>query len=166
MNKPEAIVLHHEGNSNGLNAVNNWHKQRGFPQSSLGWYVGYGYYIDLLGNITQTRADTEEQMHTRGGWNQKSIGICLQGNMDISTSSEAQQNALSGLVNKKMVEFGIPLNRVYGHWELWPTACPGQNLKRWVRDFRQSDLSSLQTQINRIRAMLAEMQKSLAKLIK
>ena len=70
------IIVHHAGgtDSNPLQdssnytvaMCNNDHKARFNMLSSLGSYVGYHYFIDKAGVVTQTRADTEEGAHCVG----------------------------------------------------------------------------------------------------
>ena len=140
MIKPIAVVIHHEAGYTGLQAVNELHRQRFDFKSSLGFYVGYQYYCDTKGVMTQTRSETEEGAHTLGGWNQKSIGICLMGNFETGTPTKPQLDALSELLGEIRLRHGTSLDKIYYHGELWQTLCPGRNLKSWVVSYRKADL--------------------------
>ena len=164
-NIPTAIILHHEGNSNGFDIVNEYHHQKWNFKSSLGFYIGYQIYISLDGTIHRGRTDQEDGAHTLGGWNQKSIGICLQGNTDISTPTEEQTTALEKLIKEKMALYAISNNQLYCHGDLWPTTCPGKNLRNWLVNYKGGDFANLQRQIIILKNLIAELQRSLAKLI-
>jgi hypothetical protein len=126
---PNKIVIHHEGASNGFQAVNEWHKQRWNFKSELGFYIGYHYYIEKDGKVFQGRADTEDGAHT-SGHNQQSIGICLMGNFETEIPTKAQLDALESLVKDKKKQYNI--SKIYGHRQLGNTLCPGKNLFGWV----------------------------------
>jgi len=128
--KPVRIILHHSADAyagSQLNKIDRYHKLRGFPVSSLGYFVGYTYLIDQKGVITQTRRDNETQAHTFG-WNDGSIGICLEGNLDKNFPPQKQCDALAHLLIQKMKEYNIKLDEVYFHRHLRPTDCPGTNI--------------------------------------
>ena len=164
--KPIAIVIHHEGKNNGFDRVNEYHKRKWNFKSSLGYYIGYGYYIALNGTVTQGRADTEEQAHTLGGWNRKSIGICLQGNLDLLYPTSEQLLTLQDLIGRKQVEHSISNNKIYMHKELWLTACPGKNMIDWVKSYRESDITYLQIMINQVKSAISELKGRLSRIKK
>lgn len=130
-NQPKAIVIHHEGASNGFESVNDWHRQRGFPKSSLGYHIGYQWYYD--GDKWHNgRYENEEGMHTLGGWNQKSIGVCFKGNYDLEEFTYYQE--LKDKVEDIESRWG-ELD-LYTHRELWDIDCPGDNLQKAVETLR------------------------------
>jgi len=101
-NKPKTIIIHHtavKSDKPQFNAVNNYHKKLDFPLSSLGYYVGYHWFIERGGTVIRARADKDEGAHTLGGWNKKSIGICMAGDFSLETPSEAQIASLRSLMN-------------------------------------------------------------------
>ena len=59
--------------------------------------------------------------------NAKSIGICLVGNFDHSSPSEAQMESLRQLVEYLMVRCNLEVNAVETHRSIntQPTRCPG-----------------------------------------
>ena len=150
---PTAIIIHHEGASNGLEAVDRYHKTR-WPnfKSFLGYWIGYTHYISLDGTITQTRAEDEEGAHCLGGWNRKSVGICLRGHLELQRPTEAQIKALKSLTEQVCIRWKIPLNRIYAHKELWITACPGKYGTELVEKIREvkPDVRKLEKQISLI----------------
>ena len=165
MNKVEAIIIHHSATNASFQAINEYHRRKWNFRSSLGFYIGYQYFISLNGELTQGRADTEESAHTLGGWNKKSIGICLQGNLDLLYPTSAQLFALEDLIGKLQVKHDIFNSKIYLHRELWLTKCPGKNMIDWVKSYRESDITYLQIMINQVKSAVNEL-KGLILLIK
>lgn len=165
--KPEAIVIHHEGASNGFNAVKEYHRKKWNFESSLGYYAGYHYYIGLDGFIYVARKEDEEGAHTLGGWNRKSVGICLRGHLGLQMPTEAQENALQGLVDAVQLRWNIPDEKIYAHKELWPTECPGQYGMELVEKVRETEpeLMKLQKQIDVIKEAIERLKVALSKLL-
>ena len=66
-NNPKYLILHCSDDSytncfDQLTKIDRYHKERGFPQSSLGFFVGYHYLI-TGDKEYQCRADTDEGAH-------------------------------------------------------------------------------------------------------
>ncbi len=124
VNKPKTIIIHHTGvqsRNPQLMAVNSYHYDKEFPISTLGFHVGYHFFIERDGKVTRTRNDSDEGAHTLGGWNIKSIGICLAGNFDVEHPTEAQLTSLIDLHDR----YGY---RVLLHREADTNrTCPGIN---------------------------------------
>ena len=136
--KAEFLIVHHTASSQDrttVEDVDRWHKVR-WPdfKSSKGYYVGYHYLIEA-NKMTQTREDNEVGAHTLGGYNYKSIGICLTGNYDIDYKlTPFQQTTLGQLLNKLSEKHGISEKNVIIHRSVWATACPGKNIdEKFVR---------------------------------
>ena len=127
LSNPQYIVIHHGAGNWSFNQVNESHKNKWGFKSSLGYYIGYQYFIEYSGKVYQGRVDNEEGAHTIG-YNKNSIGICLQGNMEIEKPTEFQLKYLKELVNKKQLEYGIINKNTIGHREVANTLCPGWNL--------------------------------------
>jgi len=168
-NKIKAIIIHHSASSRNttVSDIDNWHRRR-WPnfRGSLDFWVGYHYVIDYKGKVVQTRKDTDEGAHALGGWNRKSIGICLIGHFEQGNASQEQLRALDGLLGRLRRQYSIPRNRIYAHKELWATLCPGKNLMPHVVKFRKgrASLSSLHKQLARIRDMILQFKRRLLKL--
>lgn len=135
--KPLHLIVHHTGGSdaNPLQDSSNYtvaqcnqdHKVRFNFKSKLGWYVGYQYFIDKFGTVTQCRLDDEEGAHTIGQ-NTSSIGICLAGNFDATLPTESQKTALKTLLEKKMAEYSIPVANIVPHRKFATKTCYGNKL--------------------------------------
>lgn len=138
---PKHIMGHHSAGVWTLEQVNNHHKNRWGFKSSLGYYVGYHYWIDYDGTVTQTRSDHEEGAHCveRGNphyWNKNAVGICLRGDKTKTKIFDAQLEGWDKLVKKLSKKYNIPKNDVFGHQEIQATLCPGY-LMSWIKDFRK-----------------------------
>jgi hypothetical protein len=138
------IVIHHCGGSDlnplldtseqPFEVVNDYHRQKWNFKSTLGYYIGYQYYIDKYGKVTQGRADLEEGAHTIG-LNKESIGICLAGNFDVTFPTPAQIESLKSLLKTKLATYGLKSTDVVPHRTYAAKTCYGRNLSdTWARD--------------------------------
>ncbi len=156
---PKFIIIHHSASdrdTTGVMAIDSWHRFR-WPnfKSSLGYWVGYHFVITANGTITQCRRENEEGAHTLGGYNQKSIGICLTGNFETEQPTPAQLTSLQTLLDKVKKEYQIVDSNIKGHRQVWPTLCPGRNLQNWLEKYLQ--LSWLQREIARLKELLIKL---------
>lgn len=136
--KAQFLILHHEMGSNGFKGVNAYHKKLWNFRSSLGGYCGYHYYIDKTGKIWQARADTDIGAHCRaGGMNFKSIGICLEGNLEATKPTPAQKDALWAILKRLLIKHAIPISNLKAHKEIGNTACPGKYGMKLLEEFRK-----------------------------
>lgn len=156
MNTPNKLIIHHSGGTDAdpladssgytVEQCNIDHKARFNFKSSLGWYVGYQFFIDKNGRVTQCRADNEEGAHTIGQ-NKSSIGICLAGNFDATFPTERQIEALKELLKVKMSAYSIPPSEIYPHRKFASKTCYGKklsdswasNLVAWAPSSSQND---------------------------
>lgn len=165
MNIIEYIIVHHEAppsitESPRFGIVNDYHKQKGFPKSLLGYYCGYHYFIEKTGQVWKAKNDDEIGAHTVG-YNDKSIGICLAGNFDLEKPSQTQENALQRLLQEKVDVYHIPYENIVPHRKFSPKSCYGRNLSDdWARN-----LLIQQKRINILRA-LVEAYKKLVSFLK
>jgi len=127
MNTPYAIILHHTASplNTKVGDVDRWHKTRNFPRSRRGYFVGYHYFIEQNGFVTQTRDHNEEGAHTIGQ-NRRSIGICLAGNFNLEYPTKEQIKALTQLLTALRKEIGDLPARPHRHYAR--TDCFGTNL--------------------------------------
>lgn len=135
-NKPQFIVVHHSASlrdSTDHKMIDRWHREKGFPLSQLGYYVGYHYVIMGNGLVKQTRMDNEGGAHakTDDGMNFKSIGICLTGNFEVEQPSKEQIDSLERLIANLQFKFNSSL-KIIGHRDVCATVCPGENLYQWL----------------------------------
>lgn len=101
------MILHHTAVDSRwpqLNGVNRFHRRQGFGRSRIGFNVGYHYFLEKTGVVVQTRLHDEEGAHTLGGWNRKSIAICLAGDFYKTLPTDAQLKTLRNLLDK----LGLP----------------------------------------------------------
>jgi hypothetical protein len=143
INTPKYLIIHHAGGTyaNPLQDSSNYtveqcnqdHKVRFDMLSELGYYIGYHYFIDKYGLITQTRKDTEEGAHTKGK-NFESLGICIVGNFDSTLPTEAQIFSLKQLIKEKIKQYNIPIENVVPHRTFAVKTCYGKLLSDdWAR---------------------------------
>lgn len=147
-NVPKYLIIHHCGgtdlqplfdSSNQTFAqVNEAHRLNsnvnlGYP-SSLGYYIGYHYFIDKTGLITQGRTDSDEGAHTRG-YNLQSLGICLAGNFDLTLPNEVQIASLKRLMARLSDLYQIPFANILPHRHFAAKTCYGRLLAdSWAAD--------------------------------
>ncbi|MBM7833323.1 peptidoglycan recognition protein family protein [Clostridium sardiniense] len=120
LKNPSLIIIHHtEEIGWNIHKVHNHHK-------TLGWEgIGYNYFIEENGTIIEGRG-MHIGAHTKG-FNNKSIGICLNGNFDLSYPSKEQIKSLCNMCNMLMQKYNIPIESVIGHREVEGVtkSCPG-----------------------------------------
>ena len=134
-NNPDKIIVHHTADTfEGLqfDKVNIWHKQRDFPVSSFGYFIGYHYFIERNGTVKQGRKDSDVGAHTKGQ-NFTSIGIGLAGNFNKESPTIAQKVKLGSLCKEIMVRFNIPITQIFPHRKYSATSCYGAKLEeKWA----------------------------------
>ena len=102
----------------------------------------YHYKIDRWGNIYFCRNLGEALWHC-GNYtkNLQSIAICLDGHLTNQKPTKAQLQSLKdflvGLCTQHP-EFPAGFSSVFGHREISATNCPGDNLIKFVQDFRKN----------------------------
>jgi hypothetical protein len=152
-NIPVWLIVHHVGGTEAnphadtsgatFAEVNEWHEHNplislGIP-SSLGFYIGYHYFIDKQGVVTQGRADTDEGAHCKG-MNTTSLGICLAGNFDVTYPTKAQTDSLRKLLSEKSQQYGISHDHIVPHRRFSSKTCYGTNLDgSWASDLVTGD---------------------------
>lgn len=134
-NNPRETIVHHAEHSTcTVYDIDRWHKDKGWCG------IGYHYFIDKQGNIYTGRPEDWTGAHCVNH-NTKSIGICLQGRLQIETVTDAQYQALLWLINDiKNRRGNMP---VYGHKELNSTDCPGNlDLDKLRRDLQNGTVNN------------------------
>ena len=133
--KPTHIVIHHtvtpqtQELSKAALSINASHKQRGFPKSSLGFYIGYHYLIAYDGNYAQYRRTDEVGSHCSAqNMNSKSIGVSLLGNFQNDKLEGKQLESLVKLLKVLVETNKIPRENLGYHRMYGSTACPGTNV--------------------------------------
>lgn len=121
--RTDGILLHHAAGLGSVEAIHNYHK------NTNKWAgIGYNFYIRLDGSIWEGRGWDAVGAHAgaSSGYNGKTIGICFEGNYSELTSMPAAQfNAGVWLIKEAFKRYGKIL--VWGHKDVYATACPGRN---------------------------------------
>ncbi len=163
MNVPNKIIVHHTasgGNYTQFLGVNRYHRDRNFEESTLGWFVGYHYFIEKNGDVILARQESDKGQHTTGE-NLTSIGICLAGNFDIEYPTEAQKKELAELIDDVLARHKIAPHAIYPHRKFANKSCYGSNLSDdWARVlYIQYKYGWISAQLERILGMLRAMKK-------
>lgn len=165
MNVPKWIIVHHVGGTDTqplldtsdktFENVNEYHRTKfNFP-SSIGHYIGYHYFINKFGKVTQGRLDTDEGAHTIGK-NSLSIGICLAGNFDATLPTVEQTVALTILLNRLKLKHNIPNENIVPHRKFAQKTCCGKLLSdNWARNL--TDISALERLVETLKELLAKL---------
>ena len=129
-NKPNRIIWHHSADGSKVaqaQKINEYHRSKGFPKSSLGLFGGYHFLIEHDGQLFQYRRENEIGAHDAGE-NINSIGVCLAGNFNIDLPTPAQEAKLAMLLTLLVDTYHIPLDRIEPHRYNDITQCPGTKL--------------------------------------
>ena len=120
--KIDLIVLHHAAHSTcSVEDIHRWHLEKGWEG------IGYHYFIDKKGLIFKGRPDNTIGAHCKG-YNDASLGICMQGNFMVESMPEVQIKSLEWLLNKLCLQYAILV--VKNHRDLKSTDCPGTNFPK------------------------------------
>ena len=144
INKVTQIIIHHSGGTDldpladssnyTFGQCNEDHRIKFNFISSLGYYVGYHYFIAKDGSIKQGRADMDEGAHTIGQ-NSNSLSVCLAGNFDRTMPTPAQISTLKVFLMAKMGQYNIPKERIVPHRKFATKTCYGNRLAdSWARN--------------------------------
>lgn len=144
------IVLHHSSTDEGsAETFDQLHRSPPRNWDQLGYHF-------VIGNGTET-ADGQIEVgprwltqkwgaHTgdadRNEYNNYGIGICLVGDFNDQTPTDAQLTSLGRLLAFLMARYDIPAERVLGHRDApnAQTDCPGDEFYQWIeREFRGND---------------------------
>jgi hypothetical protein len=131
----EGIIVHHAAVTKGNAAfIDRLHKDRGWEG------LGYDFVIDSgnggpdgLIEVGWRWKEQREGAHTRvtgdytNYWNEHTIGICLIGNFEFQTPTDAQYRSLAKLVSWLQKRYNIPTSKVKRHSDVDATRCPGRN---------------------------------------
>lgn len=147
---PKQIIVHHDGVSRkgaSFDIVNEYHRTKFFPKSSLGFYVGYHYWIERNGALRQARSDSELGAHTQGQ-NYTALGIGLAGNMDEELPTKEQVATLGQLLSRLCFTYSISHDCIFPHRKYAQKTCYGSKLSdAWAQgvflQYEQSRISSI-----------------------
>ena len=145
-NNPIEIIVHHTGGTDAdpladtsnqtFEIVEAYHKVRFKAKtlSSLGFYLGYHFFIDKKGKRIQAREYTDLGAHTIGE-NARSIAVCLAGNFDATHPTPEQVASLKALLIDILTKYkGIPQSEIHPHRHFAIKTCYGKHLSDdWAR---------------------------------
>lgn len=140
--KIKKIVCHHPAHKT-WNIID-IHK---FHRDTKGWNgIGYNYFVTFDGRIQEGRGK-HQGAHCLGGWNEKSLGVCFQGDFTEQNMTDAQVKAGAELIASLLRTEGLTINDVVGHKVLWNTACPGKNFR--MADLKKAILEELNPNVKK-----------------
>lgn len=118
----EYIILHHAAASIcTVQDVHKWH-QNASPDPYIG--IGYHYFVRKDGSVYRGRPYDTIGAYTIG-YNDRSVGVCAEGNFMSETMPDAQKGAIIELCRELLAIW--PDAKVVGHGNCNATACPGAN---------------------------------------
>lgn len=175
MNKADCIIVHHTGGTDSnpqadtsghtFETVNEWHRRQWNFRSSLGHYIGYHFFIDKAGKVTQGRSYTDVGAHCLGK-NTSSIGVCLAGNFDVTDPTPQQVESLKVLLKRLMLDLNVPPTRIYPHRKFANKTCYGRRLNdQWAsslvmdQDTAQLLRAQMLEKIAELQSIIADLKK-------
>jgi len=142
--KTDLIILHHVEGNMSAQAINDMHKGNGHKG------IDYNIYVDKDGSVYWGRGLEYEGGHVNDshgktkGMNARSVGIVCNGNFMKEVMSDAQFNALCGVVADVVKYYGFESStQVISHREAAGagyTTCPGVNfptdeVRSYIRNY-------------------------------
>jgi GT2 family glycosyltransferase len=132
---PDWIVIHHSATDElcSVTKIRQAHLDRGWDD------IGYHWLIDQQGFLHKGRPDHIPGAHVLG-FNERSLGICVIGNFDLSAISDAAFETLGNFLCILCVKYAIPVENIIGHNDApnaSSTDCPGLNLKSLLPELRK-----------------------------
>jgi len=162
--KPEEvkyIIVHHAAVKEASpEAIHRNHIGRGWAG------IGYNEYIRKDGTVYICRGD-HVGAHTKG-WNDKSYGICVEGNYEEETAMpEAQFNALVQRIAVNKARFPN-LEGIKEHNDFVATACPGRYfpMGRLLEELKKRENQEAPAKIYRVQAGAFRNRENAEKLVK
>lgn len=133
------ITLHHSGSSEPLRpdddppeklrALQAWG-----ARDRNWWDVPYHMLLDLDGRVYEGR-DFHYMGETNTDYDPSGhFLISVIGNYGRQEPTEAQIEAIADLMAWAVVRFGVPLERIGGHYDYAQTSCPGRHLRGLLED--------------------------------
>jgi len=119
-NRTDYIILHHSASTSAsVETIHRYHQQ------GRGWIgIGYNFYVRKDGSIYRGRPEDVVGAHTTG-YNDKSIGICAEGNFEVEAMPDVQKQAIIELLRELKQRY--PNVQIKRHKDFANTACPGRN---------------------------------------
>lgn len=117
----EVIIHHSAGENLSVADIDRIHVEQGYDG------FGYHFFITKEGTVIKGRDINEIGCHTYG-MNEKTIGICLEGNFEENKPTEAQMNSLLYL-SKDLYDV-YRIKKFSTHKDYNNTLCPGKNFPK------------------------------------
>ncbi len=149
-NIPKYIIIHCSAISRAqypkqFTIINVSHKDREFPLSSLGYYVGY-HKLSIGGIEYKTRNENEEGAHCNQlqdgiSMNFQSLGYCLGFHGDYETPDPRDVLNMRNSIKEWQKQYNIPdKNILYHRYYATNKSCPGNLIKDgWIFDVLKDD---------------------------
>lgn len=143
VNTPKYLIIHttdypYSKMQDQFKACDGWHKERQFPKSSKGLYIGY-HYLFTGGREYICREDSEEGAHCNTqvngqSMNFQSIGLAVGFDGDIEYMPPVEYTLLQKRVWALQDKYKIPNDRVKYHRDFTPSkTCPGSLIdSKWL----------------------------------
>ena len=134
--KTDFIIVHHSATDRDTTAFESIKK---YHMEHNGWdNIGYHRVIEGDGRVSSGMPINMVGYHCLyGGFNYKSVAVCLTGNFQNEHPSEAQLESLEKILDEWKTKYGISNTNILGHRETGAaTSCPGDNLVSWLEKYR------------------------------
>ncbi len=112
------IILHHRAGLGNVQSIHAGHLSNGWSG------IGYHFYVRKDGGVYRGRPIGTVGAHCTG-YNDKSIGVCFEGNLENAVMPKAQLKAGKELISH--LKGLYPDAEVVRHRDFQSTACPGKN---------------------------------------
>ncbi|MFW5828630.1 MAG: N-acetylmuramoyl-L-alanine amidase, partial [Planctomycetota bacterium] len=99
--------------------------------------IGYHYLIGRDGRVYEGRPTDVQGAHTRGN-NRNNVGISMIGDFNRKLPNQAQLVTLTTLLEQQRKRYNLPKRLIFGHRDLSPSVCPGQQLYDWLQRYKRS----------------------------
>ncbi|WP_087020117.1 peptidoglycan recognition protein family protein [Thaumasiovibrio subtropicus] len=126
--KVNKIIVHHSATSavtTTVSSIKSGHLKGGKSD------IGYHKVITWNGKIKEGRSEKVQGAHAKGA-NTNSLGVCLTGNFESESPSQAQKASLVELLTRWCKEHDLTVDKIYPHRSTpgakTATLCPGKNL--------------------------------------
>ena len=116
--KTEYIILHHRAGLGDVQSIHAGHLSKGWSG------IGYHFYVRRDGSVFRGRPIGTVGAHCTG-YNDKSIGVCFEGNFENATMPVIQLKAGRELISH--LKGLYPDAEVGRHKDFQSTVCPGKN---------------------------------------
>jgi hypothetical protein len=125
------IIVHHsDTTTGGAVAFDKMHRAKGWDELGYDFVIGNGTdtgdgQIEVGPRWTKQKIGAHAKT-SDNRYNEYGIGICMVGNFMEERPTPAQLRSLDKLIAYLMVTYHISPDRILGHGDTKPTACPGK----------------------------------------